>query len=184
MKNLFLLLLTSVMLITSCEKDEYFSLSDSVAADSIALTAGNAVYYERIPYVTTSQSGDGTFQITWELSPNSRKNIKEISRVAVGTIGATAGPVNTGNNASSVQRTTGLYNLNGTTIVPIPGSGKKVTFASNLAEFRSKYPAARFQINPDYVSGRTPSELFFYFLITFDDGTTTIPTESRVRILR
>ncbi len=149
----------------SCKKDyDYLSLRDAVPVD--AITVDNAVYYERIPFVTTSQSAGGNIEIVLKLAEGSPNTIKEITRV-------NASSTNKAINATSVQTTTGLYNT-----AVITGGGKTVSFKTSIAEYLKKKGLTALPLN-----GTTPYDLQFYFLVTLDNGQTIIPLETRVRPL-
>jgi hypothetical protein len=162
--NLILALML-VLGLGSCKKDyDYLSLRDAVPVD--AITVDNAVYYERIPFVTTSQSAGGNIEIVLKLAEGSPNTIKEITRV-------NASSTNKAINATSVQTTTGLYNT-----AVITGGGKTVSFKTSIAEYLKKKGLTALPLN-----GTTPYDLQFYFLVTLDNGQTIIPLETRVRPL-
>lgn len=151
----------------SCEKDDAVSIRDAQATDN-AVTVANYKYFERIPIVETSIAGGGKIDIALTLPANSSRSFKEISRVAASTINASI-------NASSVQRTTGLYQT------AILASGKSFTYSTTLADYMAFKKLA---VMPSTTSNGivTYSDMQFYFLITLDDNTTVIPYEIRVRV--
>jgi len=162
--NLILALIL-ILGLGSCKKDyDYLSLRDAVPVDVI--TVDNAVYYERIPFVTTSQSAGGNIEIVLKLADSSPNTIKEITRV-------NASSLNKAINATSVQTTTGLYNT-----AVITGGGKTVSFKTSIAEYLKKKGLTALPL-----SGTAPYDLQFYFLVTLDNGQTIIPLETRVRPL-
>lgn len=161
----FLLALCLILGLNACKQDyTYLSLRDAVPVDVI--TVDNAVYYERVPFVTTSQAAGGNIEIILKLADGSPNTIKEITRV-------NASSTNKAINATSVQTTTGLYNT-----AVISGTGKSVSFKTSIAEYLKKKSLATLQ-----VSGTVPYDLQFYFLVTLDNGQTIIPLETRVRPL-
>lgn len=162
----FLIAILLILSIGSCKQEyDYLSLQDSVATDAILVD--NAVYYERIPFVTTSQSAGGNIEIILKLADSSPNTIKEITRVS-------ASSINKAINATSVQTTTGLYNT-----AVIAGNGKSVSFKTSIAEFLTKKALTALP-----ATATAPYDLQFYFLVTLDNGQTIIPMETRVRPLK
>jgi hypothetical protein len=161
----FLVALMLILGLGSCKQEyDYLSLRDAIATD--AITVDNAVYYERIPFVTTSQSAGGNIEIILKLADGSSSTIKEITRV-------NASSTNKAINATSVQTTTGLYNT-----AVIAGNGKSVSFKTTIAEYLKKKSLT---VLPSTTTGFY--DLQFYFLVTLDNGQTIIPLETRVRPL-
>lgn len=161
----FLVAIMLILGLGSCKQQyDYLSLRDAVPVDVI--TVDNAVYYERIPFVTTSQSAGGNIEIVLKLADGSPNTIKEITRV-------NASSTNKAINATSVQTTTGLYNT-----AVITGGGKTVSFKTSIAEYLKKKGLMALPL-----TGTTPYDLQFYFLVTLDNGQTIIPLETRVRPL-
>jgi hypothetical protein len=161
----FLLALILFVGLNACKTDyTYLSLRDAIPVD--AITVDNAVYYERIPFVTTSISAGGNIEIVLKLADGSPNTIKEITRVNAST-------TNKAINATSVQTTTGLYNT-----AAITGGGKTVSFKTSIAEYLKKKGLTALPL-----SGAIPYDLQFYFLVTLDNGQTIIPLETRVRPL-
>ncbi|MES2518648.1 MAG: hypothetical protein V4585_11110 [Bacteroidota bacterium] len=161
----FLVAMMLILGLGSCKQQyDYLSLRDAVPTDVI--TVDNAVYYERIPFVTTSQSAGGNIEIILKLADGSPNTIKEITRV-------NASSTNRAINATSVQTTTGLYNT-----AVIAGNGKSVSFKTTIAEYLKKKALTTLQ-----ATTTGPYDLQFYFLVTLDNGQTIIPLETRVRPL-
>jgi hypothetical protein len=161
----FLLALILFTGLNACKTDyTYLSLRDAIPVD--AITVDNAIYYERIPFVTTSISAGGNIEIILKLADGSPNTIKEITRV-------NASSTNRAINATSVQTTTGLYNT-----AVISGTGKSVSFKTSIAEYLKKKSLTTLQ-----ATATGPYDLQFYFLVTLDNGQTIIPLETRVRPL-
>jgi len=178
----------------SCKKDygdNLGPLQDSLAA--IPVTVKNAVFFERIPVVTTSVANGGAVSITLQI-PADKGRIKQITRVATGTTLANL----QSNPAYSLN-----YSTATSALVPVAGTGSnEITFTSTLAAY-STY-RARIATIPGYVAGlnsagaaptvtttgtpavvdeRNPNFIRYWFLITLEDNTEIVTTEVRVRIL-
>ncbi|UFH54922.1 hypothetical protein [Spirosoma sp. KNUC1025] len=151
----------------SCKKDDIVSIRDAQATNN-AITVTNYKYFERIPIVETSISAGGKVDITMALPADSPRSFKEITRVAASTINASI-------NASSVQRTTGLYQT------AIAASGKSITYSTTLADYMA---FKKLTAMPSTTTGGivTYTDMQFFFLITLDDNSTVIPYEIRARI--
>jgi len=179
----------------SCKKDygdKIGPLEDSPAA--IPVTVKNAVYFERVPIVTTSVAGGGNVTITLQI-PADKGKIKEITRVS------------TGNTLANLLNPNQGYALNYSTTTnsatPIPGNGSnEITFTSTLAAYSAyrtriatipgysagvntagNAPTVTMTGTPPVVDERNPNFVRYWFNIKLEDGTEIITTEVRARIL-
>jgi hypothetical protein len=156
--SLFLLLAVCF----SCTKDKGFGpKSDAIPGN--AITVQNATDYRPDPTVTTSMIGGGNIQIVLSLPKNSKRTIKEITKVATST------------SYTKIQGATGFY-ISG----PIAGSGTTATFTTSLTEYFTKNPVTK-----DNPAAKADTELTlrFYFLVTLDDNTTIITPGVRILVL-
>lgn len=156
------LLLTTVLF--SCSKDKGFGpKSDNIPFNLISVS--NAADYRPDPTVTTSIGGGGNIQVVLALPANSKRSIKEITKVAAST------------SYTKIQSagTTGFY-----TVTPIAGSGTSVTFTTTLTEYFTKFPAST--SNPA-AKKDTELGLRLYFLVTLDDNSTVITPGVRILCL-
>ena len=158
------IILSLVILVASCKKDEFGYLSQN--HPDVPVTVGNIWgTYNGVPTVQTSLSGGGAISIKLDIPASTGRTIKEITRVGIHT---------TPNGGYATVRTTsGLYNT-----APIAGTGTSVTFTTTIAEFTSKTGLTV------TASGTATSFLarYFYFLITLDNGQEVIPVPVRVYV--
>ena len=155
--------LLALAIFCSCTKQKGFG-TKSDAVPSTAVLVQNATDYRPDPTVTTSLSGGGNIQIVLSISSDSKRTIKEITKVATST------------SYTKIQSasTTGFY-----TDAPIHGNGTSVTFTTTLAEYFTKNPVTT--SNP---AAKADSELAlrFYFLITLDDNTVLVARPVRILV--
>lgn len=162
-KKLYLLLLLATVLL-SCTKDKGFgSKSDNVPINLISVS--NAKDYRPDPTVTTSLGGGGNIQVVLSLPANSKRSIKEITKVAAST------------SYTKIQSagTTGFYS-----VTPVAGSGTSVTFTTTLDEYFTKFP-----VSASNLAAKKDTELSLrlYFLVTLDDASTVITPGVRILVL-
>jgi len=154
--------LVVLLVLFSCTKQKGFGpKSDNIPGNAISVQ--NATDWRPDPTVTTSLSGGGNIQIVLSLPANSKRTIKEITRVATST------------SYTRIQGATGMY-----TSGIIAGSGITVTFTTTLTEYFTKNPVSG--SNPA-AKADTELALRFYFLVTLDDNTTIIAPGVRILVL-
>lgn len=154
--------LVVLLVLFSCTKQKGFGpKSDNIPGNAISVQ--NATDWRPDPTVTTSLSGGGNIQIVLSLPANSKRTIKEITRVATST------------SYTRIQGATGMY-----TSGIIAGSGTTVTFTTTLTEYFTKNPVSG--SNPA-AKADTELALRFYFLVTLDDNTTIIAPGVRILVL-
>ena len=161
-KKSFSCLFLLLAVLFSCTKDKGFGTkSDAIPGN--AITVQNATDYRPDPTVTTSMTGGGNIQIVLSLPKNSKRTIKEITKVAAST------------SYTKIQGTSGSY-VTGA----IAGSGTTVTFTTTLTEYFTKIPVSA--SNP---AAKADTELTnrFYFKVTLDDNTTIITPGVRILVL-
>jgi hypothetical protein len=157
-RSYYLFILTVLMAFSSCKKDGFGPLTDSVA--TIPVTITNAMASRPEPTVSVSKA-TGIISIQLAIPSTSGRTIKEITRVS-----ATTTP-------TAVQGTTGLYNT-----APIPASGTSVEFTSTLAQYTAKTGKAIAAANNVELANR------FYFLITLDNNQTIVTRPVRVFVVQ
>ena len=154
--------LVVLLVLFSCTKQKGFGpKSDNIPGNAISVQ--NATDWRPDPTVTTSLSGGGNIQIVLSLPANSKRTIREITRVATST------------SYTRIQGATGMY-----TSGIIAGSGITVTFTTTLTEYFTKNPVSG--SNPA-AKADTELALRFYFLVTLDDNTTIIAPGVRILVL-
>ena len=155
-------LLTAVLF--SCTKNKGFGpKSDNIPVNLISVS--NAADYRPDPTVSTSIGGGGNIQVVLSLPANSKRSIKEITKVAAST------------SYTKIQSagTSGFY-----TVIPIAGSGASVTFTTTLAEYFTKFP-----VSASNLAAKKDTELSLrlYFLVTLDDNSTVVTPGVRILCL-
>lgn len=147
----------------SCDKKDWEIVSQTKTSTPVVVSDLYGTF-NGVPTVQTSLSGGGAIKITLSIPPESGRTIKEITRVALGTVP---------NNYKVVQATSGLYNT-----AQIAGSGTSVTFNTTVAEYSSKSGQAV------TAAGTATSFLsrYFYFLVTLDNGEQIMPVPVRVYV--
>lgn len=163
MNKLSIIICLLVVTLFSCKKNNWEIVDQSQPSVSVIVSDLYGTY-NGVPTVSTSLSGGGSIKITLNIPANSGRTIKEITRVALGTVT---------NNYKVVQTTSGLYNT-----APVAGSGTSVTFTTSLTEYTSKTGLA-------VTTGGTSTSFlarYFYFLITLDNGQEIIPVPVRVYV--
>ena len=154
--------LVVLLVLFGCTKQKGFGpKSDNIPGNAISVQ--NATDWRPDPTVTTSLSGGGNIQIVLSLPADSKRTIKEITRVATST------------SYTRIQGTSGMY-----TSGAIAGSGTTATFTTTLTEYFTKNPVSG--ANPA-AKADTELALRFYFLVTLDDNTTVIVPGVRVLVV-
>lgn len=149
--------LFTLLILVSCSKTKGFGpLTDT--KPEIPVTVSNAIAFRPSPTVRASK-GDGKIQIILSIPDNSGRTIKEITRVAAGTV------------YTGLHSTTGLYNT-----APIPGNGTTASFNTTLAEYTSKAAGVIPASNVELAKR-------FYFLLTLDNNQTIIASDVRVLVV-
>lgn len=163
MNKLSIIICLLVVTLYSCKKNNWEIVDQSQPSVPVAVSDLYGTY-NGVPTVSTSLSGGGAIKITLNIPATSGRTIKEITRVALGTVT---------NNYKVVQTASGLYNT-----APIAGSGTSITFTTSLTEYTAKTGLA-------VTTGGTATSFlarYFYFLITLDNGQEIIPVPVRVYV--
>lgn len=189
MKNHFLILCCLAVLAlasSSCKKvyDDNSLAPLAQAYAPIPVTVTNANYFERyyiIEAKAPTATEPGNFTINFSI-PADKGKIKEITKVATGGTGLAQ--VQTG-------AVTTLYNYaasssTGYTVTPGNGSNT-ISFTSSLAVYKTYQTRVGTGLAPIpatvSANPQAPNQINFFFLITFEDGTTVIPPLVRVRVV-
>ena len=156
-RSYYLFILAVLTAFSSCKKDGFGPLTDSVAPIPVTIT--NAMPSRPEPTISVSRA-TGIISIKLAIPSTSGRTIKEITRVS-----ATTTP-------TAVQGTVGLYNT-----APIAATGTTVEFTSILSEYITK---GRPVIVALPLANNVELANRFYFLITLDNSQTIVTRPIRL----
>lgn len=167
----FLLILATGLF--SCKDDLDYGPFNRDNRPEIPVTYEGATSFGGNPYLPVSAAQpNAPIQIRMEISANSGRTIKELTRLVGGTTAINVTTVTTGATAANTIAT------------GIPAeSGTAVSYTTSLAALRTKFPTVA-ALNGPTTATVEFTEFAFMSVLTLDNNETIFPVQLRLRIVR